>query len=224
MQVEHKRACPSCGADNTLEAGFCWKCYTSFAPPGPQMPAAPIAAAPASATRSGGHRVLRVVVAVVVALFVSGVVRNLLQPDYHVPESLPGMTRMHTAETDDFERRMKAEGASNDVDLEVAVYGPGAEPRVFLVLANGTAVEDTDQLFREFLGGVESSGAVVDREAQTTGSHEGAEWRCVPVRASGITASVCMWREDASVGMTLDLDPGEDLSGALLDAYDASHA
>jgi hypothetical protein len=32
-----------------------------------------------------------------------------------------------------------------------------------------------------------------------------------------------MWHEDASVGITLDLAPNGDASGALLDAYDASH-
>ena len=186
------------------------------------MPTAP-PTAPTRGTSSGGRRIATIVVSVVVVMFAGGVVRNLLQPDYHVPESLPGMQRIQTVQTEDFERRMKAEGVSNNIDLEVAVYGSTMDPQVFLVLANGKAVEDTDQLFRGFLGGVESSGAMVDREAQTTGSHEGAEWRCVPVRASAVTASVCMWREDASVGMTLDLEPGEDLSGALLHAYDASH-
>jgi hypothetical protein len=147
-----------------------------------------------------------------------------MRPDYHVPAALPGMQRIQNAQTEDFQRRMQAEGSRNDIALETAVYGPATAPQVYLVLANGTAAEDTDTLFRKFLGGAESSGAVVDRAAQVTGSHADAEWRCVPVRAPGVTAAVCMWREDASVGMTLDLDPGEDLSGALLAAYDASHA
>lgn len=222
MQVEHKRACPSCGAANTVDASFCWKCYTSFAPTGSAMPTPP----PTSirGTRSARRRIATIVLGVVVVLLVGGVARNLLRPDYHVPESLPGLQRIQTPQTEDFERRMKAEGASNNTDLEVAVYGVSTEPQVFLVLANGKAVEDTDELFRQFLSGAESTGAVVDREAETTGTYDGAEWRCVPVRASGVEASVCIWREDASVGMTLDLEPESDPSGALLNAYDASHA
>jgi hypothetical protein len=219
MQVDHKRACPSCGAENTLDADFCWTCFASFAPGGPQMPAPPT-----TSTGPRGRKVLAVVVGLVVAMVVSGAVRNLLRPDYHVPDALPGMQRLRTVQSEDFEARMKAEGVKNNIDLDVAVYGPGPDPQVYLVLANGKAVEDTDQLFREFLSGVESSGAIVDRAAQVVGTHDDADWRCVPVRASGITAAVCMWREDASVGMTLDLAPGDDLSGSLLEAYDASHA
>jgi hypothetical protein len=221
MQIEHKRACPSCGAANTLDASFCWKCYTSFAPGGSQLPAPPTTS---RGTWSARRRIVTTVVGVVVVLLVGGVVRNLLRPDYHVPESLPGLQRIQTPQTEDFERRMKAEGTSNNTDLEVAVYGVSTEPQVFLVLANGKAVENTDELFRQFLSGAESTGAVVDREAETTGTYDGADWRCVPVRASGVEASVCIWREDASVGMTLDLEPDGDLSGALLNAYDASHA
>jgi ribosomal protein L40E len=232
MQVDHKRACASCGAENTLDAAFCWKCFATFATAQPQMPPAPkggwgpaspaAPAAPKSGSR--GSRTLAIVIGAVLAVVVGGVVRNVLRPDYHVPDALPGLARIETSQTQDFERRMQAEAVRNNVELEVALYGSSSVPRVYLVLANGKAVEDTDQLFREFLGGVESSGAVVDREAQLVGSHEVAEWRCVPVRAAALTASVCMWREDASVGMTLDLEPGDDLSGALLDAYDASHA
>jgi hypothetical protein len=134
------------------------------------------------------------------------------------------MQRIHDVQADEFERRMQQEGAENDMDLESAVYGVSSAPRVYFVLANGQADEDTDALFREFLSGVEQSGATVEREAQLHGSYAGAEWRCVPVHAASLTAAVCMWREDASVGMTLDLDPSSDVSATLLDAYDASHA
>jgi hypothetical protein len=33
-----------------------------------------------------------------------------------------------------------------------------------------------------------------------------------------------MWREDATVGMTLDLSPAGDPSEAMVSAYDATHA
>ena len=35
MQVEEKRACPTCGAENGPDADFCWKCYARFVPPPP---------------------------------------------------------------------------------------------------------------------------------------------------------------------------------------------
>jgi hypothetical protein len=164
-----------------------------------------------------------IAVGVAVALVVSGAVRSWLRPDYHVPEAIGPMARLHTSSTDEFEQRMTAEGAKDNVDVEAAVYGPGVDPQVFLVLANGRSDENTDELFREFLSGAESSGAVVDRAHQTTGEYRDAEWRCVPVRSSSVTASACMWHEDLSVGITLDLSPDGDASGALLQAYDASH-
>ena len=56
------------------------------------------------------------------------------------------------------------------------------------------------------------------------GAHAGAEWRCLPLAAGRLQAVACMWREDATVGMTLDLSPGGDPSEALVSAYDATHA
>jgi hypothetical protein len=233
MQVQDRQACPACGADNALDASFCWKCFQSFAPaqpagarPGMALVGAAVPPAPpaASTSRAGGpKRIVAVVVGIVVALAVSGAVRSWLRPDYHVPEAIGAMPRVHTSGTDEFERRMTASGAQNNVDVEAAAYGSGVDPQIFLVLANGRSVEDTDQLFREFLSGAESSGATVDRAHQTTGVYRDAEWRCVPVRASAVTASACMWHEDVSVGITLDLAPNGDASGALFGAYDASH-
>jgi hypothetical protein len=232
MQVQDRQACPACGAENALDASYCWKCFASFPPAQPAtgrpgwgpiaVPAQP--APPAGVKRSGGaKRIAAVAVVVVVALVVSGAVRSRLRPDYHVPEAVGPMQRVHTSGTDEFERRMTAEGAKNNVDVEAAAYGSGVDPQVFLVLANGRSEEDTDDLFREFLSGAEASGAVVDRVQQTTGVYREAEWRCVPVRSSGVTASACMWHEDASVGITLDLAPNGEASGALFEAYDASH-
>jgi hypothetical protein len=218
MQVDSKRACPSCGEQNSLDASFCWKCFAPLGGPGPQVPPAP-----SVATERRPRRRITVAGAVV-AVLVFVALRSFGHPSYHVPDALPGMERLHDAQSADFERRMQQEAVSNDIDLESAVYGTGNEARVYLALANGQAEEDTDQLFRGFLSGAESSGATVDRASQVNGSYQGAQWRCVPVHAASLSAAVCMWREDASVGMTLDLDPGDDLSGSLLAAYDASHA
>jgi hypothetical protein len=159
----------------------------------------------------------------IAALALVGWIRGL-HPTYHVPDALPGMTRLHDGQVDGFQRRMQAVAVQHNLDLESAVYGTGRDARVFLVLASGQAAQDTDQLFTEFLGGAVAAGATVERADETRGSIDGAGWRCVPVHAASLGASVCMWREDASVGMTLDLDPGDDPSSALLDAYRASHA
>jgi hypothetical protein len=229
VQVENKRACPSCGEQNDLHASFCWKCFAQFQPsaPGSRLPVPPAPTGGpilAPTTRSGRRRPVAIAAGVIAALIAFSAVRSLFTPSYHVPDALAGMQRIHDAQSDDFEQRLQQEGVKNDMDLESAVYGVSSAPRVYLVLANGQADEDTDALFREFLSGVEQSGATIERDAEVHGSHEGAEWRCVPVHAASLTAAVCMWREDAGVGMTLDLDPGTDVSGTLLAAYDASHA
>ena len=167
---------------------------------------------------------MRIAIGIVVALLVSGFVRHLLAPSYHVPDTVRGEARIHSAATDRFEHDMIAEGQKDDVTLEAAVYGTGATPDVFFVLANGMAAENTDELFSGFLQGVESAGVSVDRARTITGHHGDAEYRCVPLSGRAIDAAACIWREDASVGLTLDLSPSGDATGALIAAYDATHA
>lgn len=238
MQVEERRSCASCGADNQTDAAFCWQCYASFAPAvpaatpspvasaragwGPTGTPAPPAPAPAPPKRKGA--VVRFVLGAVVGLVVVGFVRQALAPSYHVPEAVGGLPRIHSAATDEFERQMTEEGDRNDIEVEAAAYGQGVDPTLFFVLANGEAVEGTDELFRSFLEGMEQAGATVVRSEATTGIYGDAEYRCVPVRARGLEAAACIWREDATVGLTLDMDASEDPSAHLLAAYDAIHA
>ena len=229
MQVDERRACPSCSADNAHDAEFCWQCYARFVPAQPPVPStapnawgptgtpAPGLPAPLPAqSRSGGGRVAKIVV--------GAVVRNLLAPHYHVPDAIDGQPRIHNASTDRFERDMIAEGDKQGLTIEAAVYGTGTDPDVLFILVNGQSAENTDELFTSLLDGVASSGVTVDRNAATTGSYHGAEWRCLPLSVGSAQADVCMWREDASVGMTLDLSPVADPSEALVAAYDATHA
>lgn len=236
MQTEQKRTCASCGADNKPQAGFCWQCYAPFAPaapkPGaPSMPPTPGVArgftpaqAPAPApTRSRAGMIVRIAVGVVIAIIVSMVVRNMLTPSYHVPDTLAGEPRLHTDTAQQFEQAMADQGDKYNIDFESAVYGQGDQPDVFLVLANGHAEESADQLFNDFLSGVESAGITVDRSRTVTGEHGDAQYRCVPVEAR-IQAVACVWREDRSVGMTLDGSPDTDLTSTLFAAYDATHA
>jgi len=237
VQTEQKRTCASCGADNKPQAGFCWQCYAPFAPArptpeAPSLPPTPGAArsftpasspVPAPAARSRAGMVARIALGVVVAIVVSTVVRNMLTPTYHVPDTLMGEPRLHTADTQQFEQSMADEGDKYDIKFESAVYGQGDQPDVFLVLANGHAQESADELFDGFLSGIESAGATVDRSRATTGHHGDADYRCVPLEAR-IQAVACIWREDRSVGMTLDGSPDADLTSTLFAAYDATHS
>jgi hypothetical protein len=159
-----------------------------------------------------------------VALVVGAFVRHLLTPTYHVPDSLAGEVRLHDAISAKFEQTMSQTGQEHDIPLEAAVYGTAARPDVFFVLANGRAEENADELFAEFLSGAESAGITVDRGSTVTGTHADAEYRCVPMSAQGIEASACVWREDRSVGMTLDASPDGELTSALFAAYDETHA
>jgi hypothetical protein len=238
MQVDERRACPSCSADNAHDAEFCWQCYARFVPVppaptagqplgwGPSGTPAPSGAVgtPAPAPASRGGSIVKAVVGIVVVLVVGAVVRNLLTPNYHVPEAVGGQPRIHDATTARLEQDMMAEGDKSGLKIEAAVYGANGDPDVLFILVNGQAAENTDELFASFLDGIAASGVTVDRNAATTGSYHGAEWRCLPLTASRLDTVACMWREDASVGMTLDLSPVSDPSEAMVAAYDATHA
>jgi hypothetical protein len=232
MQTDQDRRCASCGADNKQGTSFCWRCYTPFAPAAPTrsapvMPAAPAKHAPIAKQPQKAPsrtRTARIVVGVVVALVVGAFARHMLTPTYHVPDSLAGEARLHDAASAKFEQTMFQTGQQHDTSLESAVYGTDDNPDVFFVLANGRAEENADELFSEFLSGAESAGITVDRGSTVTGTHADAEYRCVPMSAQGIEASACVWREDRSVGMTLDASPDGDLTSALFAAYDETHA
>jgi len=231
MQTEQERHCAACGADNKAGAGFCWRCYAPFTPAVTRsvavMPAAPAAGAPiatpSKATRPKG-RMGKIVVGVVAALIAGGVIQHMLNPTYHIPDSIAGEPRLHDAVSVRFEQTMAQTGQKNDTPLESAVYGTESSPDLFFVLANGRAAEDADQLFSDFLSGAESAGITVDQSATVTGTHGDADYRCVPMSTQGIEAAACVWREDRSVGMTLDVSPNGDITSAVIAAYDATHA
>ena len=100
---------------------------------------------------------------------------------------------------------------------------PGERALALLKIADSIE-ENADELFAEFLSGAESAGITVDRGSTVTGTHADTEYRCVPMSAQGIEASACVWREDRSVGMTLDASPDGELTSALFAAYDETHA
>lgn len=242
MQTEQERRCSSCGVDNKAGASFCWRCYAPFGAAtsafaaaasaartqtgggAPRMPAAPEPGAPIATPTPKRRRVAQIVLGLVVALVVGGVVQHMRSPTYHVPDSIAGETRLNNAVSATFEQTMAQTGQHNDIPLESAVYGTDTSPDLFFVLANGHAEENADELFSEFLSGAASAGIKVDQGATVTGSHDGAEYRCVPMSAQGIEAAACVWREDHSVGMTLDASPDGDITSTVIAAYDATHA
>jgi hypothetical protein len=191
------------------------------------MPAAPAAGAPIAPPTKGTPpkgRAATIVLGVVVALIAGGFVQHLLHRTYHVPEAIAGEPRLHDAVSLKFEQAMTQTGQKYDTQLESAVYGSASGPDVFFVLANGRAEEDAGELFSDFLRGAESAGITVDEGATVTGAHGDADYRCVPMSTQGLEAAACVWREDDSVGMTLDASPDGDITSAVIAAYDATHA
>ena len=221
MQVDEKRACPSCGAENGPDAGFCWKCYARFVPPPPppgqaaawgRMPRpeptfvpSPILEQP---SKSRGSSLARIVVGVVVAAAAAFAVHSFLGTSVHLPDSVAGRPRMNTADIKTFEKDMQDLGSRNDLKVDAGGYGNGAKPDFLVLLVHGKSIESTDELFDEFVGGLKQSGATVDETGGLAEAHDGADYRCVPLAGNGVTAAACIWRESGSVGIVLDMTEG----------------
>src|SRR4051812_50111065 len=102
MQTAQERRCASCGADNKEGAGFCWRCYTPFAPAAPTAVAAPTArvmppppasgpaiAAPTTTSRSEGRAGV-IGPRLLPALGLGAGVEGMVNPDHHRPEAVAG--------------------------------------------------------------------------------------------------------------------------------------
>ena len=232
MQTEERSICPSCGGDNPKAAAFCWRCYARMSPaptnpsgvdrqgpayagPGMQrMPSPPpIPAAPA---RGGPSTVVRAAVGAAVALVAMFGVRSMLDRGPSLPDVLAGTPRITTQEMKDFETQMIEDGKRSNLDVAAAGYGTGAVPTFVVVLVEGRSLENTDDIFSEFVGGITSGGATVETDATVSGERDGLEYRCVPITAPSIAAGACMWRDDGSVGIVLKLDGGVDETKDLL--------
>jgi hypothetical protein len=162
---------------------------------------------------------------VIVALVTAALVRGWLGgSEVHLPDAIGSRTRIQDTTAQSFEDQMADLGDQEDVEMQGAVYGKGGSPDLFLVLVPGTAAEGTDELFGYFVDGIGSAGVTVHEDRTTTGTHGDAEYRCIPLSAQGVSAAACMWREDGSVGMTLDLTADGDGSTSMAQAYDAAHA
>ena len=229
MQVEEKRACPSCGTDNTATSSYCWKCFANIPTPQgqpyatrPGMPAPPaqegspwlrpgyqperpttVQAPPPK--RSG---LARAIVGLLVgALAVFGV-RTLLDGGAPtLPDTLAGTPRMTDGLATTFEKQMTDEAGTYGLDIATGIYG-SSTPEFFVILVDDAAVETTDQLFDSFVAGMSQAGATVDAAAGDSGPLGDAEYRCVPVSAAGVKAGACMWRGASDVGIVLQLGGG----------------
>jgi hypothetical protein len=218
MQVEQKRACGSCGSENASDATFCWRCLTPFmpvppspgAPRGQGLPPAPLTWSPPPVDQprrspSKGLRVLASIAAAVAGYFG---VQYLMGPSLALPDSLAGSERLTDAESRRFERYMADEGERYGIDAEAGVYGSGLGPDFFVILVDAAAVETTDQLFDALISGFSQAGAVVDRSGVSSGTRGESDYRCAGATAGGGSAVACMWRDDRSVGIVVQV-PGD---------------
>jgi hypothetical protein len=231
MQTEERSICPSCGGDNPKAAAFCWRCYASFSTPqaGPGAPVSSLGAPgvsrmpipppsiPASPVSSGGTSTLvRVVVGVAAGLIGLFGVRALLDRGPSLPDVLAGTPRITTQEMKDFEKQMVEDGKRSDLDVAAGAYGTGGVPTFVVLLIEGRTIEETDDIFSEFVGGMTSGGATVETSATESGQRDGLEYRCVPIAAPQIEAAACMWRDDGTVGIVFRLGAGIDETKDLL--------
>ena len=253
MKVDEKRACPSCRAENPTSAEFCWQCFAPLvdipAPPVPSgpgwgrpgarvlkpspmpvAPGGPPAAGPGPAiapepTSSGVSLAIRIVLGVVGAALGYFLVGTLLGGGVSVPDTLGGLPRQTDDAAKDFESEMRAEGERWDLDVAGASYGRGSFPETMLILVEGRSLETTDQLFDALVGGMVEAGATIDTVESVTGTHDGADYRCVPVRGPGVDGSACIWHADDHVGIVLDLGNGANAAeGLLAEAHTAATA
>lgn len=115
-----------------------------------------------------------------------------------------------------FEEQMADQGEAYDMKLDAAAYGTGATPAFLVMLVEGQAIETTDELFDSLVQGMAQGGANVDESATDSGERNGTEYRCVPFVGTPVGAAACMWREDDTVGIVVDLSAGIDDTRELL--------
>jgi hypothetical protein len=178
------------------------------------MPPPPATSAQAGPT--GPSKLARISVAIVASLVAMFGVHFLFHKSLSLPDSLNGQPRMTTPEVKDFERQMAEDGKRSNLDVAAAGYGTGSAPAFLVMLIQGRAIESTDDLFDRLVDGMASGGATVDRTATQSGERDGTQYRCVPVSTPQAQAAACMWRDDGTVGVVLDLDAGLDTTLDLL--------
>ena len=168
-----------------------------------RMPSPPPIPAPPAG--GGPSTFVRAAVGAAVALVAMFGVRSVLDRGPSLPDMLAGTPRITTQEMKDFEKQMIEDGKRSNLDLAVAGYGTGAVPTFVVVLVEARTLENTDDIFNEFVGGLTSGGATVETDATVSGERDGLEYRCVPISAPTIAAGACMWRDDGIGGHRLQV-------------------
>lgn len=231
MQVEERKACPSCGTENPGPVDFCWKCYTAFVAPAPARPGMPMrpgvrmplppsmpppSGFPGAAKPTGPSLVARIAVGLIAAFLGMYGVRLLFDRGPSLPDELAGQPRLSTQAIRDFEEQMAEQGKEYDLKVAAAAYGTGATPAFLVMLVEGRAIETTDELFDSLVQGMAQGGVTVNESATDSGERNGTEYRCVPFTGAAVDAAACMWRDDGTVGIVLDLSAGIDETRELL--------
>jgi len=231
MQVEERKACPSCGTENPGTVDFCWKCYTAFTAPAParlgmplrpgvgmplppSMP--PASGLPGSTKPAGASLLIRIALGLIAAVLGMYGVRFLFDHGPSLPDELAGQPRLSTQAIRDFEEQMADQGKDYDLKMAAAAYGTGATPAFLVMLVEGRAIESTDELFDSLVQGMAQGGATVNESATDSGERNGTEYRCVPFTGAAVEAAACMWRDEGTVGIVLDLSAGIDDTRELL--------
>lgn len=235
MQTEEQRACSACGAANRLDAAHCWQCLARFsvpvppapvrggsgaapAHPGLPPPAAPTTApqgAPEPSTSGPGAIVVAAVglLALVGGFFL--VQRLLGGGGVALPDSLAGAPRLHDASSERVQAEMQDTMATFDVEVDTGLYGGGAVPEFVVVVVEGRSLDSSDAMFDEFVTGLTQAGAQVSSEG-TTADLDGAQHRCLGMRAQGAQMGACMWQADEHAGFVLQLDGTNESAETLL--------
>lgn len=235
MQTDEKRACAACGAANRIDASNCWQCFAVFGaavPPAPAPgetgaargrpgfppPAMPTTAPPDAPEPSTSGPGAIAVAAVGLLALVGGfflVQRVVGGGGFELPETLAGSPRMHDASSETVETQMQDTMSAFDVEVDTGLYGDGAVPDFVVVVVEGRSLDSTDAMFDEFVTGLTQAGAQVSSEG-TSAHLEGAEHRCLGVRAQGAQMGTCMWQAGDHAGFVLQLEGTNESAESLL--------
>jgi hypothetical protein len=169
-----------------------------------------------SAKPAGASLVARIAVGLIAAFLGIYGVRFLVDRGPSLPDQLAGQPRLSTQAIRDFEDQMADQGKEYDLKVAAAAYGTGATPAFLVMLVEGRAIETTDELFDSLVQGMAQGGATVNESATDSGERNGTEYRCVPFTGGAVNAAACMWRDDGTVGIVLDLSAGIDETRELL--------
>jgi hypothetical protein len=156
---------------------------------------------------SGSTRPLGKIAALVVSLVVGlGIYGLFHRGGVHFPDELAGSSRITTPEVKKLESNIENSSSGVfDAHPEVAVYGRDGVPQFLVAAGAARTVETTDELFDAYVSGLESSGGTVDAAGETSGTRDGAEYRCAATIAP-VASWHCLWRDDESFGVVISLD------------------